>query len=160
MAGSQASSVQTLPSSHTGAGPPTHVPALQVSAVVQALPSSQGSVLFTCWQPPAGSHRSVGQGLPSSPSRRGPAQVPLPQVSPDVQASPSSQAVPSALVGFEQAPVAASQVPATWHWSLAVQRTGSAPTQAPAWQVSLCVHASPSLQVVPFALLGFEQTPV
>jgi len=32
--------------------------------------------------------------------------------------------------------------------------------QAPAVQVSVCVHASPSLQDAPSARVGFEQTPV
>ena len=32
--------------------------------------------------------------------------------------------------------------------------------QSPAWHVSLCVHALPSLQAVPFAADGFEQVPV
>ena len=40
-----------------------------------------------------------------------------------VQALPSLHAVPLGLAGFEQAPVAGSQVPAVWHWSLAVQTT-------------------------------------
>jgi hypothetical protein len=40
-----------------------------------------------------------------------------------VQALPSSQPVPSALLGFEQTPVAWSQVPATWHWSRAAHGT-------------------------------------
>ena len=31
---------------------------------------------------------------------------------------------------------------------------------APAWQVSVCEHPSPSLQLLPFALFGFEQVPV
>src|SRR5215510_1445723 len=53
LAGSQASSVQRLPSLQSGAGPPTHVPATQVSPVVQALPSSQGAVLGTFRQTPA-----------------------------------------------------------------------------------------------------------
>ena len=38
--------------------------------------------------------------------------------------------------GFEQMPVAGLQVPATWHWSVAVQTTGLPPAQVPAWQVS------------------------
>jgi hypothetical protein len=46
VAGAQVSSVQTLPSLQIGAGPPTHVPAAHVSAVVQAFASSQGAVLF------------------------------------------------------------------------------------------------------------------
>jgi hypothetical protein len=41
-----------------------------------------------------------------------------------------------------------------------VQVTGFVPVQTPVWQLSLRVHALPSLQVVPLALLGFEQTPV
>ena len=48
----------------------------------------------------------------------------------------------------------------TWHWSGAVQTTGFAPVQLPAWQVSVCVQALPSLHAVPFALAGFEHTPV
>src|SRR5262249_46311051 len=41
-----------------------------------------------------------------------------------------------------------SHTPALWHWSAAVQTTG-APVQLPAWQLSPCVHALPSSQVVP-----------
>jgi len=60
---------------------------------------------------------------------------------------------------LEHTPVAGSQVPASWHCPSAEQTTGFAPTQAPAWQVSLCVQALPSVQVVPSGLLGFEQVP-
>ena len=77
-----------------------------------------------------------------------------------VQASPSVQPLPSAALGLEQVPVAVSQVPATWHWSLAEQVTGLAPTQVPDWQVSVWVQALPSLHPVPLVLLGFEQVPV
>jgi hypothetical protein len=42
----QLSVVQTFPSLHVGAGPPTHVPPEHVSVVVQAFPSSHDSVLF------------------------------------------------------------------------------------------------------------------
>jgi hypothetical protein len=38
--------------------------------------------------------------------------------------------------------------------------TGLSPTHVPFWQVSVCVHALPSLHADPFALLGFEQTPL
>jgi hypothetical protein len=41
-----------------------------------------------------------------------------------------------------------------------VQVTGFDPTQAPAWHVSACVHALPSLQAVPFGAAGFEHVPV
>jgi len=51
-------------------------------------------------------------------------------------------------------------VPATWHWSLAVQVTGVPDAHPPFWHVSLCVHALPSLHDVPFAATGFEHAPV
>src|SRR5439155_4177291 len=46
-----------------------------------------------------------------------------------------------------------------WHWSEAVQTTGLPPAQIPLWQVSVCVHALPSLQAVPLAFAGFEHVP-
>src|SRR4051794_35192762 len=79
---------------------------------------------------------------------------------PAVHARPWPHEVPSATGGFEQVPVAGLQVPALWHASLAVQVTRFAPVQAPAWQLSVWVHASPSLQVVPFAAAGFEHAPL
>src|SRR2546429_687152 len=72
---------------------------------------------------------------------------------------PSSHVVPSGLAGLEQLPVAGSHVPASWHWSSAVHTTELPPVQVPAWQVSVCVQASPSLHAVPSALAGFEQRP-
>ena len=45
---------------------------------------------------------------------------------------PSLQTVPFAAAGFEQAPVVVLQVPAVWHWSLAVQVFGFAPVHTPA----------------------------
>src|SRR3989441_7020734 len=62
----------------------------------------------------------------------------------------SLQLVPSGAFGFEHVPVAVLQVPATWHWSSAVQTTGLEPAQVPFWQVSVWVQALPSLQAVPF----------
>ena len=41
-----------------------------------------------------------------------------------------------------------------------MQTTGLLPVQVPAWQVSVCVQALPSVQVVPSALAGLEQVPV
>ncbi len=64
-----------------------------------------------------------------------------------VQALPSLQAVPFGLLGLVHRPVAGVQVPATWHWSSAAHTTGLPNTQAPAWQVSVCVQALPSLQL-------------
>src|SRR5206468_3848376 len=42
----------------------------------------------------------------------------------------------------------------------AVHTTGFAPTQAPAWQVSLCVQALPSSHRAPLGLAGLLQAPV
>src|SRR5206468_4214888 len=81
------------------------------------------------------------------------------QVSVCVQALPSSHGAPLSLAGLLQAPVVGSQVPAVWHWSAAVHTTGFAPTHAPAWQVSVCVHALASLQLVPLGLAGLLQAP-
>ena len=86
--------------------------------------------------------------------------MPAWQTSVWVHALPSLQLVPLAACGFEHVPVLGLQVPATWHWSLAVQVTGLDPVHVPAWHESLCVHALPSLQLVPFAASGFEHVPV
>ena len=80
-------------------------------------------------------------------------QAPAWHVSPCVQPLPSLHGTLFAFAGLEHAPVAGLQVPATWHWSDAVQTTGLAPVQTPAWHVSAWVHALPSLQLVPFATL-------
>src|SRR5215831_14615326 len=89
-----------------------------------------------------------------------PLQTPDWQVSVCVHAFPSSQAEPLVLDGFEQAPVEGSHVPALWHWSDAVQVMVFPPVQVPPWQVSPVVQALLSLQLVPLAAFGFEQTPV
>src|SRR5947207_1121263 len=85
--------------------------------------------------------------------------MPASQASVCVHALASSQRAASGLAGLLQTPGAGSQVPAVWHWSAAVHTTGFAPTQAPAWQVSLCVHALASLQLVPLDLAGLLQAP-
>src|SRR5438067_10640580 len=84
--------VHLLPSSQFVAGPPTHVPPLQVSPVVQAFPSLQGLVLLVCVQPVAGLQPSVVQTLPSSQlGAVPPTQVPPLQASLVVQALPLLQ---------------------------------------------------------------------
>src|SRR5438477_377512 len=93
-------------------------------------------------------------------TRFAPVQMPAWQVSLWVQALPSVQAVPSALCGVEQVPLAGSQTPATWHWSSALQTTGFAPVQVPAWQVSVWVQALLSVQDGTSALEGKVQVPV
>src|SRR2546422_9370 len=145
---------------------PVHTPLWQVSVCVQALPSLHavplvlGGVEHTpvlVLQVPTSWHWSEAvqtTGLL-------PVHTPLWQVSVCVQALLSLHVVPLALFGFEHTPVVVSQVPATWHWSSAVQVTVEfGLLQAPLWQVSPDVQALLSLHVVPFALVGLEHTPV
>jgi hypothetical protein len=66
-----------------------------------------------------------------------PVHTPPWQASVWVHAFPSLQAVPFALAGFEQRPVAGAHIPASWQASLAVHTTGTAPMHAPLWQVSV-----------------------
>src|SRR5712691_9770540 len=77
-----------------------------------------------------------------------------------VQAFPSLHSVPSGFAGLLHIPVVGSQVPASWHWSLAVQVTGLVPTHCPDSHLSLCVQAFPSLQVVPSGFGGLLHVPV
>jgi len=138
--GLQLSSVQRLSSSQFGAGPPTQLPWLQVSLVVQALPSVQGAVLFVCTQPVDGLQVSSVQRLPSSqlggapPTHRPPLQVSL-----VVQALPSLQG--RALLACTQ-PVVALQLSSVQ--PLPSLHTTGVPLHVPPPQVSSSVHALPS----------------
>ena len=77
-----------------------------------------------------------------------------------VHALPSLHDVPFGSAGLEHCPVEVLHVPVAWHWSDALHTTGLPPVQTPDWQVSVCVHALPSLHDVPFGALGFEHCPV
>ena len=143
VAGSHESSVQTLPSSQSGGGPPMHTPAEQVSAVVQALPSSHDAVLFVWTHPVAGSHESSVQALPSVQSGGGPpTQVPPAQASGVVHGFPSSQDAVLFMCTHPVAELHESFV----QTSPSSQSGGAPPTHAPAEQVSPVVQASPSSQ--------------
>ncbi len=145
--------------------PPPQTPAVQVSPALQNTPSSQ-----TVPSPTAGSLQTPVPGLqvPTAwhwslavqTTELAPVHVPAWQVSVWVHASLSSQLVPLPTAGSLHTPVPGSQVPVVWHWSLAVQVTGFEPVHTPAWQVSVCVHASPSSQAAPLAAAGSLQTPV
>src|SRR5439155_15568690 len=89
-----------------------------------------------------------------------PVQLPLWQVSVCVQALPSLHAVPLLAIGLAHWPVAVLQVPATWHWSSAVQTQGLDPVQVPFWQVSVWVQALPSLQAVPLLAVALAHRPL
>jgi len=116
----QASVVHAWLSSQLSAGPPTHAPFVQVSAVVQVLPSSHGFVLVVKTQPVAGLHASVVQTLLSLQSCGAPpTQIPAAsQVSPIVQALPSSHDAPGVSVlthPLTGSHVSVAQLPTTFH---------------------------------------------
>jgi len=91
IAGLHESSVHTLPSLQCGGGPPTHTPDEHVSAVVQALPSSQLTVLGALVQPTNTAQKSSVQTLPSSQfGAAPPTQTPALQLSASVHGLPSS----------------------------------------------------------------------
>ena len=89
-----------------------------------------------------------------------PVHTPAWHVSVWVHALPSLHVVASGLFGLLHLPLAESHVPATWHWSLAAQTTGLAPTQLPDLQVSSCVHALPSSQRVASVTGAYAHAPV
>jgi hypothetical protein len=153
VAGTHASSVQTLPSVHESAAPPTQPPLLQVSLVVHALPSLQAAVLFVNTHPEAGLHASSVQTFPSLHVTGGPAvQPPALQTSLIVQASPSSQA---AALFVKTHPVAGAHESSV-HTLPSTQVT-AAPLQMPPPQTSPIVHIDPSSQA---AVLGVKTHPV
>jgi hypothetical protein len=80
LAGSQASTVQGLPSSQAIFLPP-QLPLAQKSALVQAELSSQAMGKAWVWQPLPGSHQSAVQLLPSSQLTAVPAQASWTQAS-------------------------------------------------------------------------------
>ena len=83
---SQLSAVQAEPSSHTVAVPGKQAPPPQMSPMVQALPSLQGSTLFVEKQPVTALQPSVVQGFLSSQGIWPPAvHTPATQLSPPVQ---------------------------------------------------------------------------
>ena len=141
-----------------------HTPAWHVSVCVHLSPSLHEApfVLFGFEHAPVcGLHVPTSWHASDALHETGlaPVHTPAWHVSVCVQRLPSLHAAPFALFGFEHAPVCGSHVPTTWHWSEALHVTGLAPVHTPAWHVSVCVHALPSLHEAPLALFGFEHTP-
>ena len=86
-------------------------------------------------------------------------QVPVVlQVSSPLHALPSLQDEPAA-IGVCVTPATGSQASAV-HGFWSSVATGEPGWQVPVWQVSPAVQALLSVQVVPFDMKGFEQTPV
>ena len=167
VAGVHVSSVHTLLSLQTSVPVPGwQLPPEHVSPVVQALPSLHGFVLFVKTQPLAGLQVSVVQTLLSLQTTAVPGwQMPPAQASPAVQALLSLHDVPPGAFGLEQIPVAGLQVPATWHWSSAVQST-AVPEQvpparhtSPVVQALLSVHDEPVAITVAAVVPGFDVQP-
>src|SRR5207249_11348195 len=93
-----------LPSSHSSDTSSTPLPHTLQSVEAEQAPVA-GSQVPPVRQP------AVGVQVTGSP----PVQLPAWQVSVRVQLFPSLQLVPSATAGFEQEPLARSQMPAVWH---------------------------------------------
>ena len=136
--------------------PPTQVPRLHVSPLVQSLPSSQLTALLVWAQPLAGRHASLVQALLSSQSVAAlamPAQLPPLQVSKSVQAFPSSQAE---VLGVLTQPVKGAHEPLV-HGLPSLQST-PCPMHKPFAQLSLVVHRLPSSHGL--VVLAWLQAPV
>ena len=90
-----------------------------------------------------------------------PVHTPVWHVSVWVQALPSLHVLPFVALGLLHTPLVVLQTPTAWHWSKAVHTTRLPPVQVPLWQVSVWLHALPSLHAVPSTLdAGVEQTPL
>src|SRR5204862_8323071 len=95
---------------------PTQVPSWQVSAAVQALPSSHAAPVLGVTVQLAVPLQVRVLHVSEVQVIAVPTHWPLPsQVSLKEQASPSSHGAPSALAGFEHSPVPGSHMPASWH---------------------------------------------
>ena len=145
--------------------PPWQAPAWHTSVCVhefpslQVVPSARGGELQL---PVLRSHVPAPWQLSAAVHTTGfmPVQTPAWQVSVCVHGSASLHAVPLGAFGFEHVPFAGSQAPARWQAFEATQTIGLAPMQTPAWQVSVCVQALPSLHAEPLARAGLSHTPV
>jgi hypothetical protein len=137
------SAVHWLPSLQFGAGPPTHAPPVQVSFVVQALPSLQLDVLFANTHPTLGLHESFVQTLPSLQTGAGPPlHVPPLHTSFVVHALPSLQLA----VLFVKTQPLAGLHESLVHGLLSLHTVAAPPTQAPFEHESPLVHGLPSSQ--------------
>lgn len=72
---------------------------------------------------------------------------------------PTLHGAPSLLAGLEQPPWG-SQLPASWHSSIAAQAIALPGLQLPARQASIAVQPLPSSHPAPSAFAGFEQVPL
>jgi hypothetical protein len=138
----QPSSVQGFPSLQLRAGPPTQTPPLHTSPVVQMLPSLQEAALLAWVQPLPVLQASFVQGLLSLQlGAAPPTHTPPAQVSLVVQALPSLH---DAVLSVWTHPDPESQESSVQPLP-SLQFGAAPPWQVPPPQVSLVVHALPSL---------------
>ena len=161
---SHESAVQTLPSSQLFGWPGWHAPFVQMSPVVQALPSVHTAVLFTFTHLPVVlSQLSLVQGLPSLQPTAVPGlqTPPAPQVSFTVHGLRSSQVPETA--AWPHVPLPLLHESAV-HTFLSSQSFLPLARHDPLLQTSPRLHASPSLQAVPlnaeFWQLSLPSAPV
>ena len=148
--GSQVSSVQALPSSHTVAGPGTHALLAHLSPVVQALLSLQIAVLAVFTQTPAPVQESSVHGFASSQLLPPVGMhAPATQWSPVVQPSLSLQGFALSFVFVH--PVAGLQ-PSSVQALPSLHTSAGPPTQALLAHWSLVVHLLPSSHGAVFAV--------
>jgi len=137
--------------------PPPQTPFVHVVLFVHALLSLHVVPFARTGHPVAGTHAPPGWHASAvHVTALPPPHVPFVHVVLLVHAFPSSHVVPFVRFGH---PVAGTHVPPVWHAS-AVHVTALPPPQVPFVHVVPFVHALLSLQVVPLAAFGFEQTPV
>jgi hypothetical protein len=154
VAGTQESVVQTLLSLQLRAVPAVQVPAWQVSAPLQALPSVHEVPLATLvfWQPVAGRQLSLVQTLLSLQLGAAPAvHTPAWQLSTPLQALPSLHVVPLATTTDWQ-PAMASQESLVQGFE-SLQLSAVPAVQVPLWQVSVPLQTLASAHEVPLATL-------
>jgi hypothetical protein len=149
-AAAQPSSVQGLPSSQSGAAPPTHTPPWHWSPEVQALPSLHDAAFGACTQPADTSQPSSVHGFASSHVGAGPpTHTPVLHESLVVQASPSEHDPP---IGRCAQPVAGPQESSVQALPSS-QFAGPPGRQLPWTQASPAVHALPSVHGSLFSTL-------
>ena len=142
---SQLSLVQAFLSSQPVLSPPEQAPPLHTSPLVQALPSSQKSVVNVWTQPSTPSQASLLHKFPSSQEITLPLKhVPLAQLSPRVHALPSSH---GALLAPLTQPLRMLQ-PSSVQGLPSLHTRADPELQSPDAQISLIVHAFPSSQAI------------
>ena len=105
-------------------------------------------------QTPATWHWAGGLHVKGTPT-----QAPPTHWSPLVQAMPSAHGEASARTGKSHCPVCVLQLPAPRHTAGFPHTTALPLLHVPSWQVSVCVHALPSVHGSLLGRAGLEQTP-